>query len=190
MNPSNQKAHGKTKKPASAPLCTSNILSKFLDAPSAAPATHVAFCKFIELADLKSIKQFFATTFLSPDSHAGPLYMQFSIYTYNIVVDVTNQITNVMDQWHSQGGSGIWTQHVRLDLFFSADVDGLTNYVIRHSFLIRKFWHHRCATSCGKLEERMHRHCKLGYTTSADHPRVGTGHPLKIPAGFTPVAPD
>jgi len=68
MSPSNQKAHGKTKKPASAPLCTSNILSKFLDAPSAAPATHVAFCKFIELADLKFIKQFLAITFLSPDS--------------------------------------------------------------------------------------------------------------------------
>jgi hypothetical protein len=30
----------------------------------------------------------------------------------------------------------------------------------------------------------------LGYTTSADHPRVSTGNPPKIPAGFVPVALD
>ena len=32
--------------------------------------------------------------------------------------------------------------------------------------------------------------CFVGHTTSADHPRVGTGNPPKIPAGFVPVAPD
>ena len=30
----------------------------------------------------------------------------------------------------------------------------------------------------------------IGNTMSVDHPRVGTGNPLKIPAGFAPVALD
>ena len=30
----------------------------------------------------------------------------------------------------------------------------------------------------------------LGHTTSADHPQVSTGNPLKKPAGFAPMALD
>lgn len=33
-------------------------------------------------------------------------------------------------------------------------------------------------------------HVGIGNTMSADHPQVATGNPLKIPAGFLPVAPD
>jgi len=67
MSPSNKKTHGKAKKPASTPLCTTNIPPP-LDTPSAAPATRIAFRKFIELADFESIKQFLTTASLSPDS--------------------------------------------------------------------------------------------------------------------------
>ena len=66
MSPSNKKTHGKAKKPVSTPLCTTNIPPP-LNTPSAAPATHIAFCEFIELADLESIKQFLTTASSSPD---------------------------------------------------------------------------------------------------------------------------
>ena len=55
-----------------------------------------------------------------------------------------------------QGGSGIWTRHVRSNLFFSAFVDGLTSYVIRHHLQIGKYY----IIAVPPFPETMHKHRK------------------------------
>ena len=60
MSPTNKKNHSKAKSTKSIPLHPANIISPS-DTPSPAPATHVAFREFIELANLESIKLFLST---------------------------------------------------------------------------------------------------------------------------------
>jgi len=60
MSPSNKKNHGKAKKATSTPPRAPDITVP-LNISSSAPATHVEFREFIELADFKSIKFFLAT---------------------------------------------------------------------------------------------------------------------------------
>jgi hypothetical protein len=66
MSPTNKKNHGKVKK-ATLTLPHATDSTSPLDTPSAAPAAHVTFCEFIELADLETIKHFLTAAASSPD---------------------------------------------------------------------------------------------------------------------------
>src|SRR6266446_787859 len=66
MSPTNKKHHSKAKNATTTPSHTPNAAPP-LDALPPAPTTRTAFRKFIELADLKSIKHFLNTAASSPE---------------------------------------------------------------------------------------------------------------------------
>ena len=66
MGPSNGKHHHKLKKSTCTPPCIdtglpTEITTKISPLDNTSSATHVAFCEFIELIDLNSIKVFITT---------------------------------------------------------------------------------------------------------------------------------
>jgi hypothetical protein len=66
MSPTNKKNHSKVKKATPTPLHSANIAPP-LDALSPAPMTHITFHKFIEIANLRTIKHFLTTAASLPE---------------------------------------------------------------------------------------------------------------------------